>query len=148
MLEHFGIALAIGLIGFLLMALMMFIQRLIAPKNESELKLDTYECGEVPEGEGWIQFNIRFYVIALIFIIFDVEVVFLFPWSVVFKDMGFLTFIEVFVFIAILLVGLAYVWVKGDLDWVKMKLKYGSGRYSAARLHEMDMEDLKLKNEN
>lgn len=136
MYEHFGIALAFGVIAFLLMYVAFIIQKLVAPKNHTELKLDTYECGEVPEGEGWIQFNIRFYVIALIFIIFDVEVVFLFPWAVVFKDMGFLTFIEVFVFISILLVGLAYVWVKGDLEWVKMKLKYGTGRYSAAQLHE------------
>ncbi len=138
MYEHFGIALAFGLIAFLLMYVGFILQKLVAPKNKTELKLDTYECGEVPEGEGWIQFNIRFYVIALIFIIFDVEVVFLFPWAVVFRDMGFLTFIEVFVFIAILLVGLAYVWVKGDLEWVKMKLKYGKGRYSAAQLHEME----------
>ncbi len=138
MLEHYGVALAIGIIGFLAMGIAFILSKLIAPKNETELKLDTYECGEVPEGEGWIQFNVRFYVIALIFIIFDVEIVFLFPWSVVFRDMGFLTFIEVFVFISILLVGLAYVWVKGDLEWVKMKLKYGAGRYSAAQLREAD----------
>lgn len=138
MQEHYGIALAFGVIAFVLMYIGFIVQKLIAPKNQTPEKMDTYECGEVPEGEGWLQFNIRFYVIALIFIIFDVEVVFLFPWAVVFKDMGFLTFIEVFVFIAILSVGLAYVWVKGDLEWVKMKLKYGAGRYSAARLHETE----------
>lgn len=136
--EHYGIALTFGIVAFILMYVGFIIQKLISPKNKTELKMDTYECGEVPEGDGWLQFNIRFYVIALIFIIFDVEVVFLFPWAVVFKDMGFLTFVEVFVFMAILLVGLAYVWVKGDLEWVKMKLKYGSGRYSAGRLHEAE----------
>jgi len=136
--EHYGIALAFGVVAFSLMYIGFIIQKLISPKNETEDKVNTYECGEVPEGEGWLQFNIRFYVIALIFIIFDVEVVFLFPWAVVFKDMGFLTFVEVFVFMAILVVGLAYVWVKGDLEWVKMKLKYGTGRYSASRLHEAE----------
>ena len=95
----------------------------------------SYECGEVPEGSAWIQFNVRFYIIALIFLIFDVEVIFLFPWSVVFKQLtidgfGFLAFMEMFIFVSILIVGFAYVWIKGDLDWVKMKLKYAYGRYS------------------
>ncbi|MCF7801144.1 MAG: NADH-quinone oxidoreductase subunit A [Candidatus Marinimicrobia bacterium] len=136
--EHYGVVLAFGILGFILMYVAFILQKLVGPKNSSELKLDTYECGEPTEGSSWVQFNIRFYVIALIFIIFDVEVVFLFPWAVVFKDMGFVTFIEVFVFLAILLVGLAYVWVKGDLEWVKMKLKYGTGRYAATRLHESE----------
>ncbi|NQV15454.1 NADH-quinone oxidoreductase subunit A [bacterium] len=138
MQEHYGIALAFGVVGFVLMYMGFIIQKLISPKNKTVQKMETYECGEEPEGDGWLQFNIRFYVIALIFIIFDIEVVFLFPWAVVFKDMGFLTFIEVFVFMAILIVGLAYVWVKGDLEWVKMKLKYGAGRYSAAKLREAE----------
>jgi NADH-quinone oxidoreductase subunit A len=141
MLEHYGTALALGIVGFLLMYAAFIIQKLVGPKNSTDVKLDTYECGEEPEGETWIQFNVRFYVIALIFIIFDIEVVFLFPWAVVFKDLGFLTFIEVFVFISILVVGLAYVWKKGDLQWVKMKLKYGTGRYSASNL--LEKENLK-----
>ena len=76
-----------------------------------------------------MQFNIRFYVIALIFLIFDVEVVFLFPWAVVFKEMGLLALIEMGIFLLILVVGLAYVWVKADLNWVKRKVRYGAGRY-------------------
>ena len=76
-----------------------------------------------------MQFNIRFYVIALIFLIFDVEVVFLFPWAVVFKDLGLLAFVEMAIFLLILIVGLAYVWKKGDLDWVKYRVKYARGRY-------------------
>jgi len=90
----------------------------------------TYECGEVPEGSAWVKFNIRFYIIALVFIIFDVEVIFLFPWAVVFQDLGLLAFIEMMIFIFILVVGFAYVWIKGDLNWVKMNVKYGKGRYS------------------
>ena len=119
-----------------LVALPLVIQYILSPRhNKGGEKLASYECGEVPEGSAWIQFNVRFYVIALIFLIFDVEVIFLFPWSVVFKELtnsgfGFLAFIEMFIFVSILIVGFAYVWVKGDLDWVRMKLKYGEGRYS------------------
>ena len=99
-------------------------------KNKGGDKLLSYECGELPEGSAWVKFNIRFYIIALIFIIFDVEVIFMFPWAVVFQDLGLLAFIEMMLFLAILLVGFAYVWAKSDLDWVKMKLKYAHGRYS------------------
>jgi NADH-quinone oxidoreductase subunit A len=79
----------------------------------------SYECGEVPEGSAWIRFNIRFYVVALIFLIFDVEIVFLLPWAVVFKKLGAFAFMEGLIFIGILAIGLAYVWNKGDLEWVK-----------------------------
>jgi NADH-quinone oxidoreductase subunit A len=82
-------------------------------------KYVSYECGEEPEGSAWIQFNIRFYVVALIFIIFDVEIIFLLPWAVVFKDLGPFAFVEGLIFIAILVIGLAYVWAKGDLAWIK-----------------------------
>ena len=104
---------------------------LVAPSNKTKDKLDTYECGEEAEGSAWLQFNIRFYIIALIFLIFDVEVVFLFPWAVVFKEMGLLALIEMGIFLLILIAGLAYVWVKSDLDWVKRKVKYGGGRYKS-----------------
>ncbi len=92
---------------------------LIRPSRFSEEKLTTYECGENPTGSAWVQFNIRFYVFALIFIIFDVEAVFLLPWAVVFRELGMLAFVEGLVFIAILVVALAYVWRKGDLEWVR-----------------------------
>jgi NAD(P)H-quinone oxidoreductase subunit 3 len=91
----------------------------IRPSRFSEEKLTTYECGENPSGPAWIQFNIRFYVFALIFIIFDVEAVFLLPWAVVFREMGLLAYVEGLVFIGILVVALAYVWRKGDLEWVR-----------------------------
>ena len=125
-----------------LVSLPLLIQYIISPRhNKGGEKLTSYECGEVPEGSAWVKFNVRFYIIALIFLIFDVEVIFLFPWSVVFKELtetgfGFLAFIEMFVFVLILIVGFAYVWVKGDLDWVKMKLKYGEGRYSKLKVKD------------
>ena len=114
-----------------LIAAPLIIQYLITPRfNKGGDKLVSFECGELPEHNAWVKFNVRFYIIALVFLIFDVEVIFLYPWAVVFQDLGLLAFIEMFVFILILIAGFAYVWVKGDLDWVKMTLKYGSGRYS------------------
>ena len=118
----------------------LIIQHLISPRhNKSGDKLLSYECGEVPEGSAWVKFNIRFYIIALVFIIFDVEVVFLFPWAAVYQDFilsgnGVLVLFEMLMFVSILLIGFAYVWIKGDLDWVKMKLKYGAGRYANLKM--------------
>ena len=128
--DFLPVAIFIGLAIILLVA-PFIIQALISPRfNKGGDKLEIYECGELPEGSAWVQFNIRCYIIALIFIIFDVEVVFLFPWAVVFKDLGLIAFVEVMMFLGILIVGFIYVWMKGDLDWVKMKLKYASGRYA------------------
>jgi len=104
-------------IGFLSVNLLLW--KVLRPSRFSEEKLTTYECGENPVGSAWIQFNIRFYVFALIFIIFDVEAVFLLPWAVVYRELGLLAFVEGLVFIAILVVALAYVWRKGDLEWVR-----------------------------
>ncbi|NOZ03354.1 MAG: NADH-quinone oxidoreductase subunit A [FCB group bacterium] len=129
MVHDYGTVLLLVLLGIILVAMPLFIQRLIAPSKPSYEKLSTYECGEVPEGSAWVQFNIRFYVIALIFLIFDVEVVFLFPWAVVFKELGLLAFVEMAIFLLILIVGLIYVWKKSDLNWVKLRLKYARGRY-------------------
>ena len=118
--------LAVALIG-----LPLALQYILSPRqNKGGDKLISYECGEIPEGSAWVQFNIRFYVIALIFLIFDVEIVFLFPWAVVYQDFGLLAFIEAFIFVIILVVGFIYVWAKGDLDWVKMNVRYGQGRYA------------------
>ena len=131
MYRDFGTILVATFLGILLVAVPLFIQWLIAPSNKTREKLETYECGEEAEGSAWLQFNIRFYVIALIFLIFDVEVVFLFPWAVVFKELGLLALVEMGIFLMVLVVGLAYVWVKSDLDWVKRRVRYGAGRYKA-----------------
>ncbi|HEX9094393.1 MAG TPA: NADH-quinone oxidoreductase subunit A [Coriobacteriia bacterium] len=104
-------------VGLLLFTLVLW--KVIRPERFSEEKLTTYECGEDPVVNAWIQLNIRFYVFALIFIVFDVEAVFLLPWATVFKQLGPLAYVEGLVFIAILVVALAYVWRKGDLAWVR-----------------------------
>lgn len=106
-------------------------------------KRETYECGEPTVGPSWVRFDIRFYTVALIFLIFDVEVTFLFPWAVVFKELreagfGLFLFAEAFLFLVILGVGFVYCWRKGDLDWVKstrgraVSLEIASGRESSA----------------
>ena len=129
MYRDFGTVFFAVILGIVMVAIPLVISWLVAPSNKTKDKLDTYECGEDAEGSAWLQFNIRFYIIALIFLIFDVEVVFLFPWAVVFKEMGLLALIEMGIFLLILIAGLAYVWVKSDLDWVKRRIKYGGGRY-------------------
>jgi NADH-quinone oxidoreductase subunit A len=120
MLSDFSSVFLFLVIGLIFLALTLLLSRLIQAKGmPGGDKFIPYECGEIPEGSAWIRFNIRFYVVALIFIIFDVEIVFLLPWAVVFKKLGSFAFIEGIVFIGILAVGLAYVWKKGDLEWVK-----------------------------
>ncbi|MFZ5971443.1 MAG: NADH-quinone oxidoreductase subunit A [Bacteroidota bacterium] len=111
----------------------LFVSRLIRPNRPNAEKLATYESGEQPAGSPWIQFNIRFYVIALVFLLFEVELVFLFPWATIFADKGLIdttnglwgrvAFVEMLFFVGILALGLAYAWAKGHLDWVKPKQK-------------------------
>ena len=99
MYRDFGTVLVAVILGIVMVAIPLLIQKLIAPSKKSKDKLQTYECGEEAEGSAWLQFNIRFYVIALIFLIFDVEIVFLFPWAVVFKELGLLALIEMGIFL-------------------------------------------------
>jgi NADH-quinone oxidoreductase subunit A len=107
----------VAVVGSLVLGLVLWAA--LRPSRFSEEKLTTYECGEDPVGNAWIQFNIRFYVFALIFVVFDVEAVFLLPWATVFRELGSLAYAEGLVFIGILVVALAYVWRKGDLAWVR-----------------------------
>jgi len=107
----------LGGVGMVFAALV--VSRLLAPHKPNPLKNTTYECGEEPVGSPWLRFNTRFYVIVLIFLIFDVEVLFLFPWAVNLREMGLFAWVDMAIFIAILMVGLAYVWGKGDLEWIR-----------------------------
>ncbi len=117
MLTEFGRVLIFLLVAVVFVAGGLIFAWLLRPHRPYPSKLATYECGEVPVGDTRVRFNVRFYVVALIFLIFDVEVVFLFPWALVFKSLGWLAFIEMAVFLGILFVGFAYVWRKGDLEW-------------------------------
>jgi NADH-quinone oxidoreductase subunit A len=98
--------------------------RFLRPNRMYVKKLETYECGEEPVGQAWFNFNPRFYIIALIYIVFDIEIAFIYPVAAVFKrwvsaGQGWFALVEVLVFIGILMLGLAYVWVKGDLEWIR-----------------------------
>lgn len=90
---------------------------LLRPKSGRMIRLTTYESGMEPIGGAWIQFNVRYYMFALVFVIFDVETVFLYPWAVAFHQLGLLAFIEALIFIAILVVALVYAWRKRALEW-------------------------------
>ena len=103
--------------GFIFGSLTM--GRILRPHRPTPEKLTTYECGEEAISSAWIQFNVRFYIIALIFLIFDVEIAVLFPWATIFKKFPLLVFVEMMLFLLILGVGFAYVWAKGDLEWLK-----------------------------
>jgi NADH-quinone oxidoreductase subunit A len=105
--------------GLLFVFLNMFLGGLVRPHKPTAEKLSPYECGEEVIGDSWIRFDIRFYTTALIYLIFAVEIAFLFPWALVVREIGALALWEGIVFLAILFLGLAYVWAKGDLDWVK-----------------------------
>jgi NADH-quinone oxidoreductase subunit A len=115
--------------GILFVVLALLTSRLIRPNRPNAQKLTSYESGETAQGIAWIQFNMRFYVLALVFLLFEVEIVFLFPWSTVFANAslneqtsgswGWFAFTEMLIFIIVLAVGLAYVWRMGHLDWVK-----------------------------
>ncbi len=127
-LTEFGKVFIYLVMGVLFVLFTFFLGWLVAVRRPNPEKLSSYECGEEPKGSSWIQFNSRFYVVALIFLLFDVEMVFIFPWTTIFSQesiilaeprWGWLSLIEMFIFIGILLIGLVYVWKKGDLNWIK-----------------------------
>jgi NADH-quinone oxidoreductase subunit A len=121
---QFGVPLALTIIAIVFVSAMFGLQKLLAPSNPYARKLTPYECGEPPTGRAWINFNVRFYVIALIFVVFEVEVAFVYPIAAVFVDWvksgrRLYALSEILVFLIILFVGLIYVWAKHDLEWIK-----------------------------
>lgn len=109
-------------LGFLLICSLVPVialgaSKLLRPASGGPAGRTTYESGMEPIGGAWIQFNIRYYMFALVFVIFDVETVFLYPWAVAFSQLGLLAFVEALIFIGILVIGLVYAWRKGALEW-------------------------------
>jgi len=96
---------------------MVTINTLIGPKRPSKIKGEAFECGNPATGSAWGRFSVRFYLTALLFLVFDVEIVFLYPWAVELRKLGMFGFVEALVFISILAVGLVYAWQRGALDW-------------------------------
>jgi NADH-quinone oxidoreductase subunit A len=128
-LSPFGEILLYLIGGLLFISVTLFVSKLVRPNRPNEQKLATYESGEEPISAAWTQFNVRFYIIALIFLLFEIEIIFLFPWATVFakKELleetygrwGWFAVIEAVIFILVLALGLAYAWVNGFLDWIK-----------------------------
>ena len=105
------------LVGAVLALLLATLPRWLAPREPSPEKASAYECGELPIGRPWIRFRVAYYIFALMFVVFDVEAVFLYPWAVIARRLGVYGLVEMLVFLAILLLGLAYAWRKGVLTW-------------------------------
>jgi len=125
MLEQYGYVLVFLFAGIFFILMAFVTGWILSPngllglqyKYKKEIFEDTYECGVETYGTSWFRFNVSFYLYALLFVIFDIETVFLYPWAVSFRQLGIPGFLEMIVFIAILLVGLAYAWKKGALKW-------------------------------
>jgi NADH:ubiquinone oxidoreductase subunit 3 (subunit A) len=117
MMEGFAVIYAFVLIGILFASVTLIAAKLLRPKVEYDRKLTTYECGIPATGTTEVNLNIRFYVFALLFVIFDVETLFVYPWAVTAREMGAVALAEMGVFLAILFLGLAYAWAKGALVW-------------------------------
>jgi NADH-quinone oxidoreductase subunit A len=109
--------LAVMVAGALLVAVAFTTARLVAPHHPGYSKMTTYECGIDPVGEGWSQSHVRYYVYGFLFVIFDVESVFLFPWARVLEDIGYAAVVEMAIFMVFRAVGLLYAWRKGVLRW-------------------------------
>ncbi len=111
-------------VGFLLLVAVGFalaplaIVALVAPRKRSATKADVFECGVRTHGETWVRFRIQYYIYAIMFVVFDVETVFLYPWAAAYGALGTFALVEMTVFLALLAAGLAYAWAKGVLRWV------------------------------
>jgi len=105
------------LVAGVIVGAMCTLNMLIGPKRPSAIKSEAFECGNPSSGSAWGRFSVRFYLTAILFLIFDVEVIFLYPWAVELRYLGMFGFVEALIFIAILGVGLLYAWQRGALDW-------------------------------
>ena len=122
MLTDFGRIFVFMAVAIIFVIVAIVAAKLVRPSRPTKEKLMTYECGEDTVGSPWVKFNIRFYVVALIFLIFDVEIVLLIPWALVYKEFGMQGFLIGAIFLFLLGLGMAYEWRKGDLEWVKPKV--------------------------
>jgi NADH-quinone oxidoreductase subunit A len=102
----------------ILLPLTLLLAKLVRPNNPGKTKLMPYECGIDPMSDSRGRYTVRYYIIAILFVVFDVETIFLFPWAVKFKALGLFGFIEVLIFLVILVVGYIWIWQKGALEWV------------------------------
>jgi NADH-quinone oxidoreductase subunit A len=145
-------------VGLVFVFANLIVASLVRPSRTTDEGLETYECGEETIGSAWIQFDIRYYTVALVYVVFAVEIAFLFPWALVLREamagvgaaagrgIGMFALVEGILFVAILFLGLVYVWVKGDLDWVlaysgkRWEPKAAGRRVSVTHVHEIEAE--------
>src|SRR3954464_703734 len=127
-IAQYGAALLLLLLAVVLTTTLMTLSHLMSPHNPTKEKQLSYECGEDPVGSAWLRFNIRFYVVALVFVLFDVEMALVYPIAVIFKSLtvgtadwhpALIVFGELFFFLGVLFLGLIYIWQKGDLGWIR-----------------------------
>ncbi|HYF48061.1 MAG TPA: NADH-quinone oxidoreductase subunit A [Planctomycetota bacterium] len=126
-IAQYGSALLLMVLAVVLTTVLITLSHLLSPHNPTHEKLLSYECGEDPVGGAWLRFNIRFYIVALVFVIFDVELALIYPVAAIFRGLtqssdalpALIVFAEMFFFIGVLFLGLVYVWKKGDLGWVR-----------------------------
>ena len=104
--------------GFLFVMVTMVASNILAPRTRTKEKLQTYESGETPIGSAWVQYPLGFYIFALLFVAFDVDIVFIIAWAVIFKHLSFFGFFEILFFILVLALGLVYAWRKGVIRWI------------------------------
>ena len=118
-LDNYLPVVILTIVGVVFVAIALFMSLMVRPiSNKSKVKLSTYECAETPIGDARVHFNIQYYLIVIVFLVFDVEVLFLYPWAVQFKNLGPLGFFEMINFIEVLIIGLAYAWRKEALKWI------------------------------
>ena len=114
--SYLFIAIFLG-VALIFPILPLILAKFIAPKKPSAIKQASYECGVEAKGDAWVQIRVQYYIFAIIFLIFDIETIFVFPWAVAYKQLGLFAFVEMMIFLAILIGGWAYAWKKGVLEW-------------------------------
>lgn len=114
---YFTLLVVVILTAIALVAVASGIARAISPRSYNPQKGEAYECGIPTRGQSWMQFKVGYYLFAILFLMFDVETVFLFPWAAVVQDLGVYGLVSIFFFIVVLILGLAYAWKKGALEW-------------------------------
>ena len=114
---YFTLLVVVILTAIALVAVALGIARAISPRSYNPQKGQAYECGIPTRGQSWMQFKVGYYLFAILFLMFDVETVFLFPWAAVVQDLGVYGLVSIFFFIVVLILGLAYAWKKGALEW-------------------------------
>ncbi|PKM82633.1 MAG: NADH-quinone oxidoreductase subunit A [Firmicutes bacterium HGW-Firmicutes-14] len=120
MLTSYAGVVVVLIIGFIFPGILLGISRILqaSHRNPTPVKLQTYECGLETQGETWVQFKISYFMYALVFVAFDVETIFLYPWAIKFQSLGLFAIVEMFIFIAILVIGFWYAWKEGALEWM------------------------------